>query len=453
MDADPLINTRPDLNQDPMQLPPRGISELAAQDVAASQLDPAQQSLAEALKVSFGILKVAMFCLLVAYAFSGTFSVGSNEVAVRLRFGDYVGAPSERVLERGTYLAAPFPVEQVIKVDTRPVTIELNKEFWYEVGASAVGTTRDSLRAGQARPLNPVRDGSLLTGDLNIAHARWSVTYRITDPVDYITNVGRPELGKELVRCAIQQAIVQTVAQTPADELLKGLVNRETALGIAQRQLDSMKCGFSLDTLSLDQVTAPMAVVASFDAVTSAESDRAQRIVAAQQTSARTLAETAGEAAEPLLRLVGDYEQASEGGSPPEAASVERAIDEAFGELRVGNAKIGGEAARIINGANTYRTQVVERIKSDRETFERLLPQYRENPRLVQSRLWEDTKQSILTGDVETFYTVPGNLSLKLNRDPEIQKDRQRQQLRDAKIEQRKGETSRPFRQQKSQQQ
>jgi hypothetical protein len=42
---------------------------------------------------------------------------------------------------------------------------------------------------------------------------------------------------------------------------------------------------------------------------------------------------------------------------------------------------------------------------------------------------------------------------LKLNRDPEIQKDRQRQQVRDAKLEQRKGETSRPFRQQKSQQQ
>jgi chemotaxis protein histidine kinase CheA len=62
--------------------------------------DPAQQSLAEALQVSFAILKVAMLALLVAYAFSGTFSVGSNEVALRLRFGDYVGAPGERVLER-----------------------------------------------------------------------------------------------------------------------------------------------------------------------------------------------------------------------------------------------------------------------------------------------------------------------------------------------------------------
>ena len=37
----------------------------AAEDLAAP-LDPAQQSLAEALKVSFGILTVAMYGLLVA---------------------------------------------------------------------------------------------------------------------------------------------------------------------------------------------------------------------------------------------------------------------------------------------------------------------------------------------------------------------------------------------------
>ena len=55
---------------------------------APPALDPAQQSLAEALRVSFGILKLAMLGLLIAYAFSGTFSVGSNEVALRLRFGE-----------------------------------------------------------------------------------------------------------------------------------------------------------------------------------------------------------------------------------------------------------------------------------------------------------------------------------------------------------------------------
>ena len=430
--SDPLTD-----EQTPQQpaVPPAQAEDLG--DV----FDPAQQSLAEALKVSFGILKFAMFGLLVAYCLSGTFSVGSNEVALRLRFGDYVGAPGQRVLERGTYLAAPFPIEQVIKVDTRPTTIDLDREFWYEITGG--GESKDAFRAGQARPLNPIKDGSLLTGDFNIAHARWSLTYRVTDPEDYITNVGKPALGEEIVRCAIQQGIVQATAQLPAEDFLKGVVNRELAIGIAQRRLDEMKTGLTIDQLNLDQVTAPMAVVKSFDDVTTAEADRSQRIVAAQQDRTRILAEAAGEAAEKLVLLVTAYEQAVEAGTPAEAAAAEARIDQAFAELKVENAMIGGEAAKVINGANTYRTQVVERVKSEREMFERLLPQFQQNPRIILSRLWEDAREQILTGDVETFYTVPGQLQLQLNRDPEIQKMKQREQLRNLKNEQKEMQRTR----------
>lgn len=414
--------------------PPAAAPTPSQSEDLGTAFDPAQQSLAEALKVSFGILKFAMFGLLVAYCLSGTFSVGSNEVALRLRFGDYVGDPGERVLERGTYLAAPFPIEQVIKIDTRPTTIDLDREFWYEITGG--GPSKDAFRAGQTRPLNPIKDGSLLTGDFNIAHARWSLTYRVTDPENYITNVGKPALGEELVRCTIQQGIVQATAQLPAEDFLKGVVNRELAIGIAQRRLDEMKTGLKVDQLNLDQVTAPMAVVKSFDDVTTAEADRSQRIVAAQQDRTRILAEAAGEAAEKLVVLVGDYEQAVEAGTADDAATAAAAIDRAFTDLKVDAALIGGEAAKAINAANTYRTQVVERVKAEREMFERLLPQYRQNPRIIVTRLWEDARQQILTGDVETFYTVPGPLQLELNRDPEIQKMRQREQIKNLKSEQ-----------------
>lgn len=416
-------------------IPQSQLSQTA--DEPAGQLDPAQQSLAEALKVSFSILKLAMIALVIAYLLSGTFSVGSNEVAVRLRFGDYVGGPGNRVLERGTYLAAPFPLEQVIKVDTRPTTISLDKEFWFELRDPTGGTTRDALRGGRAGPLNPLSDGSLLTGDFNIAHARWNITYHVADPVDYITNVGKPELGEELVRVAIQQGIVQTVAQLPADELLKGVVNRELAVGIAQRRLESMQTGLTIDQLSLEQVTPPLAVVKSFDAVTTAESTRSQRIVTAQQRRARILGETAGEAAEDLLKLVTDYEQASETGSLDQREAIAQTIDEAIGTLTLGNARIGGEVARVINAAKTYRTQVVEKVKSERQTFERLLPQYQSTPRIILSRLWADAREAILTGDVETFYTTASQKQFKINRDPEIQKQRQQEQLRNMRMEQR----------------
>jgi regulator of protease activity HflC (stomatin/prohibitin superfamily) len=177
-------------------------------------------------------------------------------------------------------------------------------------------------------------------------------------------------------------------------------------------------------------VSAPVSVMASFDAVTTAETDRSQRIVAAQQERARILGETAGEASEKLLALLERLERVGDAGSAEEVAVAEREIDGALLDLRVNDVSVGGEVAKVINAAKTYRTQVVERLKGDSETFRRLLPQYERNPRIILSRLWEDAREQILTGDVETFYTVPGKLELQLNRDPAIQQERQKQQVK-----------------------
>jgi len=406
-------------------------------------LDPAQQSLAEALRVSFAILKLAMAALLIAYAFSGTFSVGSNEVALRLRFGDYVGDPGNRVLERGTYLAAPFPFEQVVKVDTRPATLVLDKEFWFETTAAESGLTRAQLQGRKATPLHPLRDGSLISGDSSILHAKWTLTWRVTDPVAFLSNVGTKQLAGDIVRLVAQQGIVQAVAQLAADDLLRGIVNRELAVGLMQQRLDAMRTGLSIDQLALDKVSAPMRVAGSFDAVTSAESDRTGRIVAAQQDRSRIIGETAGEASSRLMTAITSYEQAVERGDREAADRLQETIDVALAELMIDGIPVGGEVARIINGAKTYRTQIVERIGTESQAFEQLLPQYERNPRLVMAKLWEDARESILTGDVETFYTVPGQLELQLNRDPELQKERQKEQLRSRKQEQRKADENR----------
>ena len=410
---------------------------------APPALDAAQQSLAEALRVSFAILKLAMAALLIAYAFSGTFSVGSNEVALRLRFGDYVGDPGNRVLERGTYLAAPFPIEQVVKVDTRPSSLVLDKEFWFETTAQESGMTRRQLQGQKALPLHPLRDGSLISGDSSIIHAKWTLTWRVSDPVAYLTNVGSKQLAGDIVRLVAQQGIVQAVAQLAADDLLRGIVNRELAVGLMQDRLDGMRSGLVIDQLALDKVSAPMRVAGSFDAVTSAESDRAGRIVAAQQERARILGETAGEASSEILEAMSAYEQAVERGDDAGASAIQERIDASLADLRIGDTPIGGDVARIINTSKTYRTQIVERVGSEAQSFELLLPQYERNPRLVLAKLWEDARETILTGDVETFYTVPGQLELQLNRDPELQKERQKEQLRSKKRLQKEAQSNR----------
>jgi regulator of protease activity HflC (stomatin/prohibitin superfamily) len=215
------------------------------------------------------------------------------------------------------------------------------------------------------------------------------------------------------------------------------------AVSLMQRRLDDMRTGLVVDQLALDKVSAPMRVAGSFDAVTSAESDRAGRIVAAQQERARILGETAGEASAAIVELLTAYERAVDEGDADAARRLQDRIDAGLGELRIGDASIGGEVARVVNAAKTYRTQIVEQVAAEAQAYSQLLPQYEQNPRLVLARLWEDARESILTGDVETFYTVPGQLELQLNRDPELLKERQKEQLRSRKREQREAEASR----------
>lgn len=155
------------------------------------------------------------------------------------------------------------------------------------------------------------------------------------------------------------------------------------------------------------------------------------------------LGETAGEASGPILQLVTTYEEAVERGRLDEAREAEDALDAALTDLKVGQVAIGGEVARILNAAKSYRTQIIEQIAAEAQSFGELLPQYERNPRLVLAKLWEDARESIMTGDVETFYTVPGQLELQLNRDPELQRTRQKEQLKSKKRAQQEAERNR----------
>lgn len=392
--------------------------------------DPAQRAFAEALRLCFGALRLLMIVLLVIYCFSGLFSVGSNEVALRLRCGNYVGQPGQRVLERGTYLAAPFPIEQVITVDTRPQTLSLDREFWYDLSRGDQGKTQAEMRRARSGPLDPARDGSLLTGDLNIMHARWTVTYRVADPEQYLAGVGDPALARDLVRCATAQGIVHTSARLAAADLLKAAVDRDAAAAIARQRLAAMATGLTIDQLTLDEVAVPASVVGSFEAVTTAETDRSQRIIEAERERGRILGEVAGDASRRLVELIDAHERASDAGQASEADAISRSIDEGIDALQVDGVPIGGEVARLVNAAKTHRSRVVEDVRGDREAFERLLPEYEQHSRLVRSRLAEECREKIFTGDVETFYTAPGRLELQFNRDPGVQKQRQQEQMR-----------------------
>jgi hypothetical protein len=166
--------------------------------------------------------------------------------------------------------------------------------------------------------------------------------------------------------------------------------------------------------------------------------------VAAQQDRSRILGETAGEASTALLGLITAHEQAAERGDAAAAAAAEAMIEKSLADLAVDGIPVGGTVARVINAATTYRSQIVEKVAGEAGAFEQLLPQYEKNPRLVLTKIWEDAREQILTGDdIETFYMVPGQLELQINRDPNLMKERQKEQLSTRKREQKRFEQNR----------
>jgi len=183
----------------------------AASGAIAAPLDPAQQSLADALRVMFFILKLVMIAVVVAFIFSGCYSVESQNVAVRLLFGRIVGeTPKQQVIEAGgPYFAAPYPIMQVVMVPITNRTVNIDKAFWLEVPAGGAGRTV-AEQAGRAGPLDPEKDGSLLTADANIVHARWAMNYRVTNPVQFIRRVGDPGSPQKLA--AAGDKLVEVVA-------------------------------------------------------------------------------------------------------------------------------------------------------------------------------------------------------------------------------------------------
>ena len=87
------------------------------QQAAEPSLDPAQQSLADALRLSFGILKIVMIILAVFFLASGVFIVDQKQAALVLRFGRPVGGLRDpTVYEPGLHWALPYPIDRVVTV-------------------------------------------------------------------------------------------------------------------------------------------------------------------------------------------------------------------------------------------------------------------------------------------------------------------------------------------------
>lgn len=428
-----------------------------------SQLDPANRSLAEALRLSFAILTVLMLALLLLFAASGLFNVGEGEVAVRTRLGRLLGpTPDSATLIEpgGPYFALPRPIDQVIRIPTSIRVVNVDDAFWVSVRPEDRNKPLDQLSAKSQ--LQPGEDGSLITGDKNIVHGKWTVNYQVDrDKIEkFIRNVSASpdrlemlEQADRRVRHAAERAIVHVVATVSSEAFIRGVNLAGEIRAATQAKLDELDSGITVVGITTAQITPPLSVRAEFEGVALAVSSRGTKIEEARKEAERLLNEAAGPA-HPALALAIDYYETARRDGNAEAeqkgeAVIAQLLDgtpaaEALAPLKDAegvdsqrfaaastDARVGGNLSKLLSDAHSYRRSVAEEVRAEAEQFQKLYEQYRKNPQTYMALRWQGTLADIYNSDVEIWAVPEGDgtdLYFDLNSDPRLQAAREKQQ-------------------------
>ncbi len=420
-DSDELITT-------PASARParRGIAAQMKQD---NSLEHANRSLAEALKVTFRLIQLAMVVLAVLYVLSGFQSVGADERGVRVVFGK----ATDRDLSPGFQFSWPYPIGEMVKVNTGTQRERIYRDFWPFVAPGREDqVTVDQLR--RTRTLVPGDDGSLITADGSIVHARWVVDYSRTDAFAFASSVN-PADAEQMVVAAAKRGAVRAVAEVTIDDVLKQAASQDASVArrarrIAQDTLDQIGSGIRIENLSLDDKIPPVYVRAQFAGVQTAAANASRAVEDARREANETLNRVAGQAAPLLSELIDEYERALE--TNDETASSAK-LDEIFAVMEGrGSAPVAGQVAEQLSLARQERSELVSRARGDAQIYAAKLAQYRSNPVVMVKQDWKQALQTFMSQPNVRAFTAPsaGETWVMINPDPEIEKEQIQQQRR-----------------------
>jgi regulator of protease activity HflC (stomatin/prohibitin superfamily) len=409
---------------------------------AGDDLDTANKSLADAFRMSFRVLQLGMLALVVVYLFSGFQTVKEGERGIRMLFG----RPISGELDPGFTPSWPYPLGELVRVNVNGPRIDMLNEFWPKLGPRDRNLS-DSELQGRWPQLAPDRDNSLMTADQNLAHLRIGLQYRRDNARDFISNIyhgnERDSNEERIVRHAVKRAAVHVIAQTPIEDLLKvgesaGGEIQGRIMRHAQATLDRAGSGLRLSTLTLDRVTAPHAVLQSFDQLQQARQDAASRRVQAATHRQSVLNEVAGAAAEVMLELIGRYEEATDLGDAAQkdeifeqiAALVRGDPIELDGETV--HVQLSGEAASILLDADNVRARLVSRRRAARDLFVAKQAQIdASSEAMVLHADWVEAVTAFMDRDTVEIMLLPrGIRELRLNSDPDLRREIDRQMRR-----------------------
>jgi membrane protease subunit HflK len=405
--------------------------------LAGEQADPARRSLSDALRVSFRLLSVMMVLVIVGLLLTGMRQIHAGQRGIRLTFGAVNGEGDDRVLGEGFRWSWPEPIGRVVILPTQEQALQID-DFWFYETAEEIKYQPDYRKRMVTSPgLRTGMDGALLTADHGLIHLKITCKYTFKqrndqpDPqaiLDYYHNIGD---SQDTIRSAICSAAIAAAATRTAESIYasKGRDFADAVAVLAQQRLDAMNSGLKLTHVLVPSPTVPLAAIAAFDAVTSAQTQAENEIKEARKQAVSALGSAAGDAAVTLAGdvnipgstgLLQQYARAREQKREDQAEAILQQIYAVLADL--GQTK--GEARRVLDEANAYKQSIAQTIAARATRFNQLLGQYNATPEYMLDALWNQTRADILSSKlIEKYFVAPGSkTNLMINQDPEVLK-------------------------------
>jgi len=273
---------------------------------------------------------IALLVVIAFAMFTTYYTVAADAVGVLLRFGKF-----HSIEQPGLHFKLPFGIDEVMTV---PVKRQLKLEFGFG--------TADRTNPDQVGD-EPLREKSMVTGDLSAALVEWIVQYHVDDPQLYLFHVRDPgwtlrDLSEAVMREVIGDRTVDEVITSGRQEI------EITATARLRELAKAYQIGLAVDLLQLKNVNPPREVQASFNEVNKAQQDR------------------------------------------------ENMINIANGEYNKTVPKALGEAEQKVSEAEGYRLKRVNEALGDASAFGAVLAEYLKAPEVTRTRIYLETMKDVL---------------------------------------------------------
>ena len=399
------------------------------QDQIAS-LDPAQQSLQQALRISFAVLKVVMIVLLVLFATSGFRTIQEGNMGLRLVFG---AIRDQEPAGSGAVWTYPQPIGELVVV---PITQQEMKIRSFLPGRmpNEEGKAWSAIRRSPSSGLVPGKDGYTITADGNIVHSGWSLLYRYDDVIKVESNISRAAI-EELIRVAVERGIVHAMSETtldnPDEETYDALTgSREVISNIARKKaqeaLDEVDSGIVITSLTLEETFGPLSIYGSFAEVTRAQSEAMQLEEDARAQAVQKLNQVAGAANQRLVELIDEYDLQTELGHKDQADHLLKRIDAVMLGQPLEEDQgvvISGDVTQILESATQKRVDIKQQAEAEYNSFNAMREQFAKAPEVTIAKYWQRAFLSVLGRETTQTIFIPDDTSeveILVGPDPDV---------------------------------